>query len=202
MVFAMRSSQPRAQVTIRFSTYLRWGYYVRDRPLYFRLPVPELLERTSILTPVGYSDETLELAKTLQTRTMTDIGIPEADRNEIIEKLALECRTEYAGNGRLTITRDREEDDNEDEEDDSDDEELPFISLSSAAAKSSIDALDRINVSAGDGMECSVCLEGIEVSEPAIRMPCLHCYHQDCIVKWLCQNHSCPLCRYELPAEL
>ncbi|XP_050234756.1 uncharacterized protein LOC126682991 [Mercurialis annua] len=222
---------PRSRIQVRFKTFLNREVSVRDRGINLYLP-PQDLKETCVRVPISNSGRIRSLGKTLLTQTMTTMEIDEDDHREIMGKIADEIRdkginyiseigveyttatseecdddeylrikTEYEGQV-LEFTEDIVvEEPLVSELEDEDEEGFPMI-LSSAAAKSCVDALDRINVSADDDVECSVCLEGIEVSEPAIRMPCLHYYHQDCIVKWLCQNHSCPLCRYELPAEL
>lgn len=46
---------------------------------------------------------------------------------------------------------------------------------------------------------CPVCLEGLSMGLEAMRMPCLHVYHESCIVEWLRKCNLCPLCRYEMP---
>lgn len=44
--------------------------------------------------------------------------------------------------------------------------------------------------------ECVVCLNELKNGERVMRMPvCSHLYHQKCIVLWLVQEPSCPLCR-------
>lgn len=48
---------------------------------------------------------------------------------------------------------------------------------------------------------CPVCREDFTVGEEAIRLPCKHPFHHDCISGWLQQRSVCPLCRYELPTE-
>ncbi|KAL0421459.1 UNVERIFIED_CONTAM: E3 ubiquitin-protein ligase RING1-like [Sesamum latifolium] len=47
---------------------------------------------------------------------------------------------------------------------------------------------------------CSICLEGFDNSDGA-RLPCSHMFHESCILRWLQENHVCPLCRYELPVD-
>ncbi|KAI4333115.1 hypothetical protein L6164_017960 [Bauhinia variegata] len=46
---------------------------------------------------------------------------------------------------------------------------------------------------------CSICLEDFKVGSQVTRMPCLHLYHRNCIVDWLRQTNSCPLCRFLMP---
>lgn len=53
----------------------------------------------------------------------------------------------------------------------------------------------------GSGASCAVCKEEIRVGDRLTSLPCTHCYHQDCIVPWLNLRNTCPLCRYELPAD-
>ena len=42
--------------------------------------------------------------------------------------------------------------------------------------------------------KCQICLT--EWNKDAYKMPsCKHCFHKDCITKWLEKNNTCPLCR-------
>ncbi|KAK9946673.1 hypothetical protein M0R45_012123 [Rubus argutus] len=73
------------------------------------------------------------------------------------------------------------------------------------ATKSFIDGLEKVRLLEPDSLEmlglessCAICKEayaekkGIAIT----RLPCLHYYHQDCIVQWLKINHVCPICRH------
>jgi E3 ubiquitin-protein ligase RNF115/126 len=72
------------------------------------------------------------------------------------------------------------------------------------ATQSSIDAMPSVKITqrhlSGDS-HCPVCKEKFELGSEAREMPCKHLYHCDCIVPWLEQHNSCPVCRYELPTQ-
>jgi len=47
--------------------------------------------------------------------------------------------------------------------------------------------------------DCSVCKDDFVVGDKVLRLPCSHIFHdEDCIVPWLKQSGTCPVCRYAL----
>ena len=82
------------------------------------------------------------------------------------------------------------------------------------ATKASVESLEYATVEeARDQGRCTICLEEIDnhddhdddddqdCDQRAVRMPCWHVYHKDCIVQWLEKNHKCPLCRHAMPTN-
>ncbi|KAL5554006.1 hypothetical protein UlMin_041407 [Ulmus minor] len=49
-----------------------------------------------------------------------------------------------------------------------------------------------------DKGDCAVCLEGFSERKYRLCLPCLHVFHENCIVSWLLESTSCPLCRFEI----
>lgn len=45
---------------------------------------------------------------------------------------------------------------------------------------------------------CSICLCGYAEGEFAVRLPCSHVFHKDCISVWTINEIRCPLCNFDL----
>jgi len=48
---------------------------------------------------------------------------------------------------------------------------------------------------------CSICLCEYECDEVAVRLPCGHVYHEDCLAEWTQSHIRCPLCNANLNGE-
>ncbi|XP_059650123.1 uncharacterized protein LOC132295874 [Cornus florida] len=87
----------------------------------------------------------------------------------------------------------------EDEDEDAD-TMVPMESRRVPASEASIEALEKVKVKNADTkMQCVICLEQLLVGSEATRMPCLHDFHGDCLVRWLGISNLCPLCRFRMP---
>lgn len=51
------------------------------------------------------------------------------------------------------------------------------------------------------GLECPVCKEDYSVGENVRQLPCNHMFHNECIVPWLEQHDTCPVCRKSLSGQ-
>ena len=50
----------------------------------------------------------------------------------------------------------------------------------------------------GGENECNICLEQYALDQAVIYLPCLHTYHDNCILEWLRKPHetpACPICQ-------
>ncbi|PRQ53867.1 putative transcription factor C2H2 family [Rosa chinensis] len=79
--------------------------------------------------------------------------------------------------------------------------------LTIPASRSSTEGLKKVRF---DSLEedviretptCAICIKDFVecVDELITSLPCAHHYHVDCIVQWLKRDHTCPLCRYQMP---
>ena len=50
--------------------------------------------------------------------------------------------------------------------------------------------------------DCSICLENIINEEHKKITTCNHTFHEECMVRWMSLNHSCPLCRKNLDLNI
>ncbi|XP_059553446.1 E3 ubiquitin-protein ligase RNF126 isoform X20 [Myotis daubentonii] len=72
------------------------------------------------------------------------------------------------------------------------------------ADKEKIQALPTVTVTeehVGSGLECPVCKDDYELGERVRQLPCNHLFHDGCIVPWLEQHDSCPVCRKSLTGQ-
>lgn len=72
------------------------------------------------------------------------------------------------------------------------------------AAKAAVQSLSVVVLSdeeADKGVKCPVCLLKFKKKEKLHQMPCKHLFHSSCILPWLKNTNSCPLCRLELPTD-
>ncbi|KAG5940508.1 hypothetical protein E4U53_007579 [Claviceps sorghi] len=43
--------------------------------------------------------------------------------------------------------------------------------------------------------ECSICIDEMKIGETAVFLRCKHWFHEDCVVLWLKEHNTCPVCR-------
>ena len=48
---------------------------------------------------------------------------------------------------------------------------------------------------------CPVCKDEFQIDDILMDLPCKHHFHKDCILPWLNQHDSCPICRFELKTD-
>jgi hypothetical protein len=48
---------------------------------------------------------------------------------------------------------------------------------------------------------CAVCMEEMVASTLAVKLPCSHVFHSECLRAWLSKQHTCPTCRAKLPTS-
>ncbi|CAD8055419.1 unnamed protein product [Paramecium sonneborni] len=73
----------------------------------------------------------------------------------------------------------------------------PNVYGSPPASQEVIDKLEKINLPSEC---CSVCQEEYQ-QQQALQMPCNHHFHPDCLIPWLKQHNSCPVCRSEIKTD-
>jgi hypothetical protein len=56
------------------------------------------------------------------------------------------------------------------------------------------------SLSAEDAV-CCICLAKYAHNDELRELPCAHCFHKDCVDKWLKINALCPLCKSEIASS-
>lgn len=76
----------------------------------------------------------------------------------------------------------------------------PAYSASPPASESALSSLDRQTVDQKtletEGQaHCAVCLDDLKVGATGVILSCKHMFHEECIVRWLKEHNTCPICR-------
>ena len=75
------------------------------------------------------------------------------------------------------------------------------------AAQSEIKKLNKYTLTKdklnhfGTENTCSVCKEDFVIGNKMMDLPCNHYFHEECLMPWLNQHDSCPICRFELKTD-
>ena len=48
---------------------------------------------------------------------------------------------------------------------------------------------------------CTVCQDAVESGAITLTMPCNHSFHKDCLLPWLKEHNTCPICRCEIESS-
>jgi len=72
------------------------------------------------------------------------------------------------------------------------------LSPATPEAIASFETVQFREIAQGD---CSICLEAFKVGEVAKKLPCKHLFHTPCLMPWLTQRSSCPVCRSSVEQE-
>lgn len=56
--------------------------------------------------------------------------------------------------------------------------------------------LDAQMMGSDDKAECTICIDEIHLGDEVTVLPCKHWFHGDCVVLWLKEHNTCPICRH------
>lgn len=82
-----------------------------------------------------------------------------------------------------------------------------WLDLPKGASQEVIDGLPTqeitLDLVTSEEPSCAVCLANLDVgaTESVTALPCGHLYHRECIVPWLQQQSTCPVCRCEIEPQ-
>lgn len=49
--------------------------------------------------------------------------------------------------------------------------------------------------------ECTICIDDMGVGDMATVLPCRHWFHDECVVLWLKEHNTCPICRAAIDGD-
>eukprot|EP00792_Barthelona_sp_PAP020_P001521 TRINITY_DN12422_c0_g1_i1.p1 TRINITY_DN12422_c0_g1~~TRINITY_DN12422_c0_g1_i1.p1 ORF type:complete len:203 (-),score=39.71 TRINITY_DN12422_c0_g1_i1:104-673(-) len=65
-----------------------------------------------------------------------------------------------------------------------------------AVSDAFLNSLERFNCTLDlIGENCPICFGEYKEESELISLPCQHTFHSECLIEWLKQNNTCPICR-------
>ncbi|KAH8742983.1 hypothetical protein F5883DRAFT_50461 [Diaporthe sp. PMI_573] len=58
-----------------------------------------------------------------------------------------------------------------------------------------VDMLDRQMMGDSPKVECTICIDEMNLGDEVTVLPCKHWFHGECVVLWLKEHNTCPICR-------
>jgi hypothetical protein len=55
--------------------------------------------------------------------------------------------------------------------------------------------LDRQMMGDSPKVECTICIYEMNLGDEVTVLPCKHWFHGECVVLWLKEHNTCPICR-------
>lgn len=55
--------------------------------------------------------------------------------------------------------------------------------------------LDKDMIGESDKVECTICIDEMHEGDEVTVLPCKHWFHGECVVLWLKEHNTCPICR-------
>lgn len=55
--------------------------------------------------------------------------------------------------------------------------------------------VDKEMLSSEARAECPICIDDLKEGDMAVLLPCKHWFHEECVVLWLKEHNTCPICR-------
>ncbi|KAH9254072.1 hypothetical protein BASA81_007947 [Batrachochytrium salamandrivorans] len=99
---------------------------------------------------------------------------------------------------------------------------IPVVAISQSSGKQLVDHLNHLATVNGGAMAadarvrmtitllesdgdfiCAICHDDlVHTNQVICQLPCLHYFHDDCVLPWLRDKSSCPNCRFQLPSDV
>jgi hypothetical protein len=79
-------------------------------------------------------------------------------------------------------------------------EQNPQSNAAPPASERALEHLERKKVTKellgeDDTVDCTICLDSFEEGQTATFLPCKHWFHDECVMLWLKEHNTCPVCR-------